>query len=365
MFVCGDVMTGRGIDQILKYHCDPRIYESYVKDARVYVSLAEKAFGKLPPNPGYDYCWGYALDEFRAIKPDLRLINLETSITSYEHHWPGKGIQYRMHPKNVEIFKCAGIDFCGLGNNHVLDWQYEGLRETLETLKAANIKYSGAGLNKTEAESPAILPHPRDQNKRVYAFSFGTESSGVPPILAAEDNRPGVNYIDLDNKAIEKIKNQVLAVKQKGDIAVASIHWGGNWGFKIPKEQLNFAHKLIDEAQVDLVYGHSSHHVKGIEVYKNKLILYGCGDFLDDYEGIEGYGEFRGDLGMMYFPTVDTNTGHLIQLLMSPTRVKNLRINKPSQTEVKWLSDTLNREGKQFGTRVELVEGDRLNLRWE
>jgi len=154
-------------------------------------------------------------------------------------------------------------------------------------------------------------------------------------------------------------------VKQAGDAVVASIHWGGNWGFEIPSEQQRFAHKLIDEAQVDLVHGHSSHHVKGIQVYKNKLILYGCGDFLDDYEGIEGHKQYRDDLGLMYFPTLDSATGNLVQLLLSPTQVKNMRLNKPSSDEVQWLYNTLNREGEQFGTSVELVEGDRLKLKWQ
>ena len=74
---------------------------------------------------------------------------------------------------------------------------------------------------------------------------------------------------------------------------VASVHWGSNWGYDIPREQTVFAHRLIDEAGVDIIHGHSSHHVRAIEVYKDRLILYGCGDFLNDYEGISGYEEFR------------------------------------------------------------------------
>jgi Putative enzyme of poly-gamma-glutamate biosynthesis (capsule formation) len=77
-------------------------------------------------------------------------------------------------------------------------------------------------------------------------------------------------------------------VKQQGDIVVASIHWGGNWDYKVPREQREFAHKLIDEAGVDVIHGHSSHHIKGIEVYRGKLIMYGCSDLLNDYEGISG-----------------------------------------------------------------------------
>lgn len=79
-----------------------------------------------------------------------------------------------------------------------------------------------------------------------------------------------------------------------------------------------FAHRLIDEAGVDIIHGHSSHHVKAIEVYKDKLILYGCGDFLNDYEGIGGYEEFRADLALMYFATVEPSTGKVFDLHMTP-----------------------------------------------
>ena len=77
-------------------------------------------------------------------------------------------------------------------------------------------------------------------------------------------------------------------VKQAGDLLLVSIHRGGNWGYEVPKAHKSFAHRLIDEARVDVVHGHWSHHVRPIEVHRGKLILYGCGDFINDYEGIGG-----------------------------------------------------------------------------
>ncbi|UCH80070.1 MAG: CapA family protein, partial [Nitrospiraceae bacterium] len=75
-----------------------------------------------------------------------------------------------------------------------------------------------------------------------------------------------------------------------------------------PSDQKEFARKLIDKAGIDIIHGHSSHHVKGIEIYNEKLIIYGCGDFLNDYEGIRGYENFRDDLGLMYFVIVDPSS---------------------------------------------------------
>jgi len=149
---------------------------------------------------------------------------------------------------------------------------------------------------------------------------------------------------DLSDQTVLHIKENVEAVKQKGDIVVASIHWGSNWGYDVPSEQTVFAHKLIDEAGVDVIHGHSSHHVKGIEVYKEKPIFYGSGDFLNDYEGIGGYERFRPDLVLMYFVSVDPATGKLVQLQMTPMQIKHFKVNRASSADALWLRDLLNRE---------------------
>jgi poly-gamma-glutamate synthesis protein (capsule biosynthesis protein) len=157
----------------------------------------------------------------------------------------------------------------------------------------------------------------------------------------------------------------VQEVKQAFDIAVVSIHWGGNWGFHVPQEEIDLSHRLIEEAGVDVIHGHSSHHVKGIEVYRDRLIIYGCGDFLNDYEGIGGNEYYRDDLGLMYFASMEPSTGKLVRLEMTPTQIKNLKVNRPSRGDALWLANILNREGKKLGTRVKLDEDDRLTLFWD
>jgi len=115
---------------------------------------------------------------------------------------------------------------------------------------------------------------------------------------------------------------------------------------------------------VDIVHGHSSHHVKGIEVHQGKLILYGCGDFLNDYEGIEGEEEYRDDLALMYFPTVDLATGRLLSLAMVPTQTRHFRVNRAPDEGERWLFKSLNREGQTLGTQVERGTDYRFRLRW-
>ena len=364
LFLSGDVMLGRAIDQILPYHNDPVLYEDYIRDARGYVRLAEDANGPIRKPVSCDYIWGDALQALDDVNPDARIINLETSITQHGAPWKNKYIHYRMHPRNAACLATAKIDITVLANNHVLDWGYGGLEETLSTLDQAGIKSAGSGRDIRAASQPAIIEL-KDKG-RVIVSAWAHASSGVPPGWAATSNRPGVNRLDnLDADAVQHISNSINTVKQAGDIAVVSIHWGGNWGYDIPAWQLEFAHRLIDTAGVDVVHGHSSHHVKGIEVYRGKLIIYGSGDLLNDYEGIGGHEEYRADLSLMYFPSVDPSTGKLVQLKMMPTQIRHLRINSANKSDALWLKDMLNREGRELGTRVRLNPDNSLVLEWK
>jgi poly-gamma-glutamate synthesis protein (capsule biosynthesis protein) len=363
LFLCGDVMTGRGIDQILPHPSKPHLYEPYMRSALGYVEIAERATGPIQRPVDFPYIWGDALAELDRVRPDARIINLETAVTDAEDAWPGKGIHYRMHPANVPCISAAKIGCCVLANNHVLDWGYHGLADTLDALRGAGIAAAGAGRDEAEAGSPAVVELPG--KGRVLVFAFGMESSGVPRDWAAGKSRAGVSFLDdLSPRSVERIAVRVGAAKRAGDLVVASIHWGGNWGYEVSQPQRDFAHRLIETAGVDLVHGHSSHHPKGVEVYRNRAILYGCGDFLNDYEGIGGYESFRSDLALMYFPTLDAATGRLARLAMTPTRIRHFRVNRAREEDARWLEGMLNREGRRLGTRVERQLDGTLALRW-
>lgn len=352
IFMCGDIMTGRGIDQILPYPSNPAIHEPYLKNAKEYVRLAEEKNGPIPKPVSFSYIWGDALYQLQRMTPDLRIINLETSVTKSEEYWRGKEIHYRMNPDNMPCLTAAKINCCSLANNHVLDWGYSGLSETLETLNNANIKSIGAGRDIEDAESPAILEV--EGKGKVIVFSLGSETSGIPFRWAAHKNKPGLNLLDdLSDEAVHNIKKRVESIKDRRDIAIASIHWGSNWGYEVTPEQREFAHKLINMAGIDIIHGHSSHHAKGIEVYRNGLILYGCGDFLNDYEGIGGNEFFRSDLCLMYFASMETSTQRLLSLDMIPMQIKRFRVNCASVQDALWLEEALDREGRKFGCGVE------------
>ena len=151
---------------------------------------------------------------------------------------------------------------------------------------------------------------------------------------------------------------------QPADLIIVSVHWGPNWGYEIPDEQRRFAHALIDRANVSIIHGHSSHHPKAIEVYRNRLILYGCGDFLNDYEGIRGYEEFRDDLVLMYFADIQP-AGTLAALEIVPLQIRNFQLVRPSIQDICWMQQMLDRESREFEARIALNPEGRLRLSWE
>ncbi|MGB8400079.1 MAG: CapA family protein [Bradyrhizobium sp.] len=358
--MCGDVMTGRGIDQVLAHPCDPTLHEDYVASAKDYVSLAEQANGPIPRNAEPSYVWGAALDELDRMRPDARVINLETAITCSDDY-ARKGINYRMSPENAGCLSAAGIDCCVLANNHVLDWGHGGLLQTLATLERLKIKAAGAGRNVSEAAAPAALD--LADKARLLVFSFGVPTSGIPRSWAATTDIPGVNLLTrLSEADALRAAQYIASIKQPGDLAVVSLHWGSNWGYEIPADQQLFARTLIDRADVSIIHGHSSHHAKAVEVYHKRLILYGCGDFLNDYEGIRGYEEYRGDLPLMYFADIEPTTGTLAGFEIVPLQIRNFQLNRPSRQDIEWLQQMLNRECLRFGTGIVLDPGGRLVL---
>jgi poly-gamma-glutamate synthesis protein (capsule biosynthesis protein) len=351
VFLTGDVMTGRAIDQLLPHPGDPTLRESVVRDARTYIRLAEQTNGHIPAPIEFVWPWGEALTMLDEFDTDVRLINLETSITGRGEFAPHKRVHYRMHPHNIGCLAAIRPDACALANNHVLDFGYDGLLDTLRTLTDSRIDGVGAGLDLEQAQRPVVAELP--DGGRVVIASCGMASSGIPPSWAATGDRPGVAFIpDMSDRTADRVANRVLAAKRQGDITIVSLHWGSNWGYDVDDAQVRFAHRIID-AGVDVVHGHSSHHPRPIEIYRGKLILYGCGDTIDDYEGIGSYESFRHELRLLYFPAIDPSTGSLTFLRMMPMRMRRMRLERVPDEDADWLRSTVEQASRRFGTRID------------
>ncbi|VFA99238.1 CapA family protein [Nocardia cyriacigeorgica] len=352
----GDVMLGRGVDQILPRPGRPELRESWVRDARQYVEAAERVNGPIPHPVDPAWPWGEVPQILDDLAPGIRVLNLETAITADGSFEPDKGIHYRMHPGNIAALTAIAPDACALGNNHALDFGRQGLLDTLDTLAQTSIRAVGAGRNLAAARAPAILP--LAQGRRALVVSVGARTSGVPASWAAGPDRPGLWWIDRPGaRSAEEIAGRLIAHRRAGDLLIVSVHWGPNWGYGISKSEQEFAHRLI-RAGVDIVHGHSAHHPRPVEVYRGKPILYGCGDVIDDYEGIGGHEAYRPDLRLLYLVTV----GGEPTVRMLPLCVRRMRLRRADGVQARWLRDRLADISARFGTRVQLDADDMLTI---
>ncbi|PSN63713.1 hypothetical protein BS50DRAFT_87194 [Corynespora cassiicola Philippines] len=233
--------------------------------------------------------WGNSLPLFHSA--NLNLINLETAVTTCAKPWPGKTFSYRMHPANLQCLREAHIDYVSLANNHTLDYGEEGLLETVKKLKGSNIPFAGAGVSPEEAQQPAVLGL-KDEGKN---YSMHVYSCADHP--TEWFNVPNLHSIDYSSATRERLKQLLMSNAIKPDLKIFSVHWGPNYSWAPSDDIRSLAHFLVDECAVDIVHGHSSHHVQGVEVYKGKLIIYGCGDFVDDYAL---HAEYRNDLSAVW-----------------------------------------------------------------
>lgn len=222
--------------------------------------------------PGYP--WGDTLPVLGGA--DLRIANLECVLAAGGTPQPGKAFHFRSDPKNVESLRRAGIDMVSLANNHVLDFGADAFLEMPPTLDAVGILHAGAGIDRETARRPAVL---RAAGTAVGLVAF-TDNQ---PDWEAERG-PGIYYVPVvagDRRMMELLE-LVRRTKELVDVLIVSAHWGPNWGSEAPAEHRALAHALID-AGADAVFGHSPHIFRGVELYRNRPVIYSAGDFVDDY----------------------------------------------------------------------------------
>lgn len=276
----GDVMLGR-----------------LVNDA-----LADAEFTGVGPA----YPWGSTLPLLGSA--DIRVGNLEFVLSDDGTAWPAKVFRFRSDTRNVESLRAAGFTVVSLANNHVLDYGAEALREMLGTLDAHRILHSGAGVDLEDARRPAVC----HADTLSVGFLAVTDNE---PGWEAEAAAPGVHYvpIDVDDARARALLDLVRHTRSRVDLLIVSAHWGGNWGFDVPVDHRTFAHALID-AGAGVVYGHSPHIVRGVEVYRDRPIIYSAGDFIDDY----AVDEFaRNDQSFVFL--LETDAGIPRELRLYPT----------------------------------------------
>jgi len=282
----------------------------------------------------YKYPWGDMLEVLKST--DVNLVNLETTLTKSTKEVP-KTFNFKADPDKVQCLTEAKVDVVSLANNHSLDYDTEGLIETLEVLDEAGILHAGAGKNIEEAKKPVII-----EKNGVTIGIIGTQDN--EPGWLANKKTPGTYYVMTGD--VSKVEKEIADLKKKVDIVIYTTHWGPNMRERPPKEFQKFARQLIDLG-VDIFHGHSAHIFQGIEVYNGGLLLYDTGDFLDDYYVPP---ELRNDRSFFYLVEADKSGIQSVQLI--PTLISNMQVNKATGSDYIWSAERLKQLSKDFGTII-------------
>lgn len=286
------------------------------------------------------YLWGDLLPLFKGC--DLNLINLEAALTKSQEKVP-KVFNFKADPNKVLALIDASIHLVNLANNHVLDYSEKGLLETLETLDRAHILHVGAGKNAHEAKQPVIVSR---QGIRIGILGC-TDNE---PSWIATQNQPGIRYIEVgDLKAIEE---DITKLRSQVDLLILSMHWGPNMRERPPAYFTDFAHRLI-ESGVDIIHGHSAHIFQGVEVYKEKLILYDTGDFVDDYY-VDPY--LRNDRS--FFFVIEADKQGMLNLRLVPVLISNCQVNHAQGKDANETLLRMKRLSEEMKTVLTIENGE-------
>lgn len=304
----GDVMLGRLVNEALK----------------------ERA-------PGYP--WGDTLPILRGA--DIRMCNLECAISDRGEPWSEtpKEFHFRSDAKNIDVLRAANMNIASLANNHALDYGYDALVDTLELLDAAAIHHAGAGRTLSEAEQPAIM---RTGGGKVGVIAF-TDNE---PVWEATSGKPGVFYVPVeprDGRAVHLLE-LIKQTKNAVDLLIVSTHWGPNWGYEPPPEHVPFAHAMVD-AGADVLFGHSGHVFRGIEIYRHRPIIYCAGDFIDDYavDLVE-----RNDQSCVF--ALEGSRGGISSVRAYPTKIRLCQAKIARGPEMRAIAHKMQSLSAGFGT---------------
>lgn len=260
---------------------------------------------------------------------DIVMINLETVITNQGKIAPKgdkKPYVFRTSPKLIEILLDLNVNIATTANNHSVDYGKSGLKQQNRMLNQLGIATPGSGMNYNEAKAPQYIQVGDVTVAFVSIFAFWNSDK-----YCASSDSAGVFHIFDRNKILIELKEIYEEANQYADLIVLSPHWTENWTFIPTLEEQQLARDIIDIGY-DAIIGHSSHILHGMEVYKNKPIIYDMGTFLVD--NISGHKEL--DNSACFVLTFDKTGFEKVEIY--PIILDNGRVSLPkNNTEVEKL----------------------------
>lgn len=208
---------------------------------------------------------------------DLLIINFENAATNSENAVKGD-VPLKCDPKYVPLAKANNRTIATLANNHVCDYGFTGMRDTIKYLKDAGITPMGAGENASDAHKSVTQNiNNRDITVLNYMDSNNFAEYDYQSFPYANDSSPGYSAYNS-----EDAKKQISEARANGsDFIMVSMHFGNEYSMSPNTDQEKIAHELIDYG-ADIVVGAHPHVPQGVEMYKGKPICYSLGNFMFD-----------------------------------------------------------------------------------
>ena len=300
------------------------------------VMLGRNVSDYLDTHKNYTFLWNAIVPILK--NNDFNIANLETTFTEWQEA-AQKTFTFKSNPIHVQALKEANIGIVNLANNHILDFGKQGLEDTIKTLDSMHIQHAGAGSTLQQAQAPVFF------ESKGISFALLGITDNEPEWLAAH-HKAGTNYIPIDKSSLLPLTQQIKELKKKVDNVIVSIHWGPNWNIRPPEIFRNFAHTLI-RAGADVIHGHSAHIFQGIEIYKNKIILYSTGDFIDDYAIDEKLHNDRSFLFLISFTQKGPESLRLIPII-----IKNMQVTKAPYATARAMFKKIQSLSQELNTSI-------------
>ena len=288
---------------------------------------------------------------------DLVVLNLECCVCeggAPTERIAGKPFFFRAPPAAIGSLQAIGASAVSLANNHSLDYEVEGMRETLERLDAAGIAHAGAGVDRAQARAGAVI--------EADGVTLGlVASADHPTAYAADEEEPGIALIQSSSHRGARWRRPPWLLEEIGRMAarcdhvLAFPHWGPNMTTEPAHWQRLLGHRLIG-AGAGAVAGHSAHVFHGVGWSGGRPILYDLGDALDDYAV---RGAMRNDLGLLAL----WRPGEHPEMELVGLHLDFCVTRLADGEDAEWIASRLERACGELGSAVERLAEQRFAVR--
>ncbi|MGM0568879.1 MAG: CapA family protein [Elusimicrobiota bacterium] len=261
----------------------------------------------LIKDPHYPYL------EVRGIleKADVIIGNLESPLTSSEEVFMEKTFKLKASTGVIHSLKAGGFSAVSLANNHIMDFGWQGLKDTIETLEKHGIKYAGAGANLSEARTPAVI------ETSSISIAFLAYNNTFPLEFNAKEDSPGAA-----RGRTEYFRKDISEASKENDLVIVSFHWSGEYVEKPRQYQEDFGRIAIDSG-ADIVFGHHPHTMQGIEFYSDSLIAYSLGNYV--------FGSYSDRARASIMLRVEATSSGIENVFVYPINVNNFEVKFQSK----------------------------------